>query len=69
MDKEVVDFFLKVDREILLSNSWRNTTYERLDGSRFNVAIPSCEDIETGVLYYNEYAEMSMALRIYAIKK
>ena len=63
-------FFRKVAQEIMPSG-WRNTTYERLDGSRFHIAIPPSTEIDNGQpsgRYYNELKEMESALRMNIVR-
>lgn len=65
-------FFRKVGEEISPVNHWRTTEYARLDDTRFFVSIPLTMMQEKGEVvggYYNEMAELEMALRMYELKK
>lgn len=64
-------FFHKVDQQVM-DNGWRNTIYERLDGTQFHVAIPATDLIIQGELKkrtYNEHNEMKTALIMYGVNK
>lgn len=72
-EAEANPYFEKVDRKYNPSNNWRFTTYRRKDGSTFQVGIPWSKEFSsqgpTGKTGYNEYTEMQMALRMYAVQK
>ena len=55
-----------VDR-VVTDDHWRDTTYERPDGSQFHVAIPATTKMTNGyagALVYDETAEANMLLQL-----
>lgn len=57
-----------MDRKINKTNQWRSTTYEREDGSRFNVGLPP-ERMIDGIRFYNEDKENEVAERMNSIAR
>jgi len=63
--------FFRAIKEVRNDNSWRTTTYQRLDGSLFHVSIPISEERKdghvTGHRYYNDHIEYQMALNMFEV--